>query len=110
VLGKAHAPASADVEGRTIARCRSRATLCDMGDISVRDLRNDTGAVLRRVEAGETVIVHSNRRPVAQILPLLERPTWLPATRFFSKVLTHPADRGLHDDLADLQPDTIDDL
>lgn len=81
-----------------------------MGDISVRDLRNDTGEVLRRVEAGETVIVHSNRRPVAQIVPLLERPTWLPAARFFSKVLAHPADRGLHGDLANLQPDTIDDL
>lgn len=81
-----------------------------MGDISVRDLRNDTGEVLRRVEAGETVIVHSNRRPVAQIVPLRERPTWLPAARFFSKVLAHPADRELHDELARLQPDTIDDL
>lgn len=81
-----------------------------MGDISVRDLRNDTGEVLRRVEAGETVTVHSNRRPVAQIVPLLERPTWVPAVRFFSKVLAHPADPGLRQDLATLQPDTIDGL
>jgi prevent-host-death family protein len=28
-----------------------------MDVISVRDLRNDTGGVLRRVEAGETLIV-----------------------------------------------------
>jgi prevent-host-death family protein len=81
-----------------------------MGDISVRDLRNDTGAVLRRVEGGETVVVHSNRRPVAQIVPLTERPTWLAAPRFFSTVLAHPADPGLRADLADLQRDTIDDL
>jgi prevent-host-death family protein len=81
-----------------------------MGDISVRDLRNDTGGVLRRVEAGETVVVHSNRRAVAQIVPLADRPSWLPAARFFSTVLAHPADPGLRDELADLQPDTIDDL
>jgi len=90
--------------------CRTTATLCDMGDISVRDLRNDTGGVLRRVEAGETLIVHSNRRAVAQIVPLVERPTWLPAAEFFSRVLAHPADPGLRDDLAALQPDALEDL
>ncbi len=81
-----------------------------MGAISVRDLRNDTGGVLRRVEAGETLVVHSNRRPIAQIVPLLERPSWMPGTQFFSRVLAHPADPGLRDDLAALQPDTIEDL
>jgi prevent-host-death family protein len=81
-----------------------------MDAISVRDLRNDTGGVLRRVEAGETLIVLSNRRPVAQIVPLAGSPTWLPAAQFFSRVLAHPADVGLRDDLANLQPDTLDDL
>lgn len=84
--------------------------MCDMRAITVRDLRNDTGGVLRRVEAGETLIVHSNRRPVAQIVPLTERPTWLPTEQFFAKVLAHPADPGLRDDLADLQPDTLENL
>lgn len=78
--------------------------------ISVRDLRNDTGGVLRRVEAGETLTVHSNRRPVARIVPLEPRPAWMPAGEFFSRVLAHPADPGLRDDLAELQPDTIEDL
>jgi antitoxin (DNA-binding transcriptional repressor) of toxin-antitoxin stability system len=78
-----------------------------MGAISVRDLSNDTGGVLRRVEAGETLIVLSNRR---QIVPLVERPTWLPAAQFFSRVLVHRADPGLRDDLVDLQRDTLDDL
>jgi prevent-host-death family protein len=81
-----------------------------MGDVSIRELRNDTGGVLRRVEAGETLIVLSNRRPVAQIVPLVPRPTWLPAAQFFSRVLAHPADPGLREDLADLQPDSLDDL
>jgi prevent-host-death family protein len=81
-----------------------------MGDISVRDLRNDTGEVLRRAEAGETLTVHSNRRPVAQIVPLNSRATWMPAAQFFDSVLAHPTDPGLRDDLADLQPDTLEDL
>jgi prevent-host-death family protein len=81
-----------------------------MDVISVRDLRNDTGAVLRRVEAGETLIVQSNRRPVARLVPLGQHPTWVPAAWFFSTVLAHPADPGLRDDLDALQPDTIGDL
>lgn len=81
-----------------------------MGDVSVRDLRNDTGGVLRRVQAGETIIVRSNRRAVAQIVPLEHRPTWMATEEFFSRVLAHPADPGLRDDLAALQPDTLDEL
>jgi len=81
-----------------------------MDVISVRDLRNDTGGVLRRVEAGETLIVQSNRRSVAQLAPLVDRPAWMPASRFFSTVLAHPADAGLREELAELQPDTIEDL
>jgi prevent-host-death family protein len=81
-----------------------------MDVISVRDLRNDTGGVLRRVEAGETLIVQSNRRSVAQIAPLSERPVWMPAGLFFAKVLAHPADAALREELAELQPDTIEDL
>ncbi len=81
-----------------------------MSVISVRDLRNDTGGVLRRVEAGETLTVESNRRPVAQIVPLVNRPTWLAAELFFARILSHPADPGLRDDLAALEPETLDDL
>jgi prevent-host-death family protein len=76
-----------------------------MDVISVRDLRNHTGRVLRRVEAGETLIVQSNRRSVAQIAPLQERPVWMPAQQFFARVLAQPADSGLRAELAELQPD-----
>lgn len=81
-----------------------------MGVVTIRDLRNDTGGVLRRVEAGETLVVHSNRRTVAQLSPLEQRPTWVSAAKFFSTVLAHPADPSLRRDLANLQPDTIGDL
>lgn len=81
-----------------------------MNTISVRDLRNDTGWVLRRVERGETLIVQSNRRPVAQIAPPPERPTWMPTDQFFATALAHRADPQLLRDLAELQPGTIDEL
>lgn len=38
--------------------------------IPQRDLRNDVGAVLRRVEAGEEFIVTVSGRPVAELRPL----------------------------------------
>ncbi len=38
--------------------------------ISQRQLRNDSGAVLRAVEAGSTFIVTNNGRPVAEIRPI----------------------------------------
>jgi prevent-host-death family protein len=41
--------------------------------IPVRDLRNHTAEVLRRVEAGEEIEVLRNNRPVAKIIPLSRR-------------------------------------
>ena len=40
-----------------------------MSAISQRELRNDSGAVLRRVEAGETVTVTRRGVPVADLVP-----------------------------------------
>jgi antitoxin (DNA-binding transcriptional repressor) of toxin-antitoxin stability system len=59
-----------------------------MDVISVSDLRDDTEAVLRRVEAGETLIVQRDGQAVAQIGPLQDqRPTWISAERFFAEIL-----------------------
>lgn len=41
-----------------------------MGTISQRELRNHSGAVMRSVEAGETLIVTRNGTPVAQLGPI----------------------------------------
>lgn len=38
--------------------------------ISQRDLRNNSGAVLREVQAGETVVVTRNGTPVAELRPV----------------------------------------
>lgn len=44
-----------------------------MRTITQRELRNDSGAVLREVQAGQTVIVTRNGVPVAELRPLPPR-------------------------------------
>jgi len=43
--------------------------------ISQRQLRNDSGSVMRRVSAGESFVVTSNGRPVADLVPHRGAPT-----------------------------------
>ena len=78
------------------------------GDVSVRELRNHTADVLRRVESGERLRVTVDRRPVAELCPLPTREVWVPRQRVVT-ALTQ-ADSALGDELADALPETIDDL
>ena len=62
-----------------------------MRTISQRDLRNDSGAVLRAVESGETIIVVKNGTPVAELRPLRGRQgvpmeEWIAKTRYLPAV------------------------
>lgn len=77
--------------------------------ISVRDLRNEVSAVLRRVEGGERLTVTVDRRPVAEIVPIRRRRT-VPAADALAVASRHAADRGLLDDVRGLLADTTDDL
>jgi len=43
-------------------------------EVTVRELRNRGGKVLDRVEAGETLTVTRNGRPVAELRPLRKPP------------------------------------
>lgn len=45
--------------------------------ISQRELRNDSGAIMRAVEAGESFIVTRNGVPLAELTPLKRR-TFVP--------------------------------
>ncbi len=45
-----------------------------MDEISVRDLRNDGGRILDRVEQGEALLITRSRRPVAELRPLAAKP------------------------------------
>lgn len=44
-----------------------------METISQRELRNDSAAVLKRVQAGHTLVVTRNGTPVAELRPLSGR-------------------------------------
>lgn len=56
----------------------------------MRELRQDASGVLRRVEAGERLLVTVSGRPVARLEPL-GRPTWVTADEL-AQLLVGPAD------------------
>jgi prevent-host-death family protein len=67
--------------------------------ISQRELRNDSAAVLREVQAGQTVIVTRNGTPVAELRPL-------PPRRFVPRaVIADAARRAPRVDAARLRAD-----
>jgi prevent-host-death family protein len=76
--------------------------------IPVRDLRNRVSEVLRRVEAGETLEVTVNDRPVALLVPRADRPSTLPTREFLTGL--PPADPELRQELAAALTETTDDL
>lgn len=78
------------------------------GDVSVRELRNHTAEVLRRVEAGERLRVTVDRRPVAELAPLPSRDVWVPRRRFLDALVQ--ADAALSGELGEALPDTVDEL
>jgi prevent-host-death family protein len=77
-------------------------------DVSVRQLRNHTAEVLRRVEAGQRLRVTVDRRPVAELAPLPARSAWVPRQRVIAALAQ--ADEALAAELAEALPDTVDEL
>jgi prevent-host-death family protein len=77
-------------------------------EVSVRQLRNHTADVLRRVEAGERLRVTVDRRPVAELAPLPTRRVWVPRERAVAAL--SQADAALRDELIDALPSTVDEL
>jgi prevent-host-death family protein len=77
-------------------------------DVSVRELRNHTASVLRRVESGERLRVTVDRRPVAELVPLPSRSTWIARERVVDALVQ--ADSGLRSELAEALSDTVDEL
>ena len=81
-----------------------------MTEVASRELRNNTRSLLERVEAGEEVTITVDGRPVAVLQPAGRRPRWLVRDEFMRRIVSHQADPGLKDELAELAPDTTDDL
>lgn len=77
-----------------------------MTEIPLRELRNDTSGVLRRVEDGERFTVTVSGRPVAQLVPLPRRERYIT----WEALTAAQADPGLYDELRQMLPDTTDDI
>lgn len=81
--------------------------MTELARIPVRELRNHVSDVLRRVEAGETLEVTVNDRPVALLVPRRTRPRTM-ATRHFLTQLPL-ADDSLRTELTEALTETTDD-
>jgi prevent-host-death family protein len=82
-----------------------------MASVASRELRNDTAGLLRRVRAGERVVITTRGEPVAALVPLAStRRRWLPREELSRRLRSASADPGLREDLARLAGETTDDL
>ncbi len=77
-------------------------------EVSVRELRNHTAEVLRRVESGQRLRVTVDRRAVAELVPLPARASWVAHERASGALIQ--ADAALRDELAEALPGTVDEL
>ncbi len=79
-----------------------------MTTIAQRDLRNGSGEILRRVEAGERFVVTMAGRPVAELTPI-RQPTRVVTGDDVNRLLgRNVPDDGLLDDLRALPADLAD--
>lgn len=83
---------------------------CRMTEVASRELRNNTRALLERVEAGEEVTITVDGRPVAALHPVGRRPRWLGRDEFVRRIGSHQADAAVARELTELAPDTTDDI
>ena len=81
-----------------------------MALVASRELRNNTRGLLERVEAGESITITVDGRPVAVLAPAGRRPRWMAREEFVGRLISHQADAALTGDLRRLAPDTTDEL
>lgn len=81
-----------------------------MTDVASRELRNNTRALLERVEAGESITITVDGRPVATLEPIHRRRQWMTREEFIRDLLPNQADPGLLRELREMNPDTTDDI
>jgi prevent-host-death family protein len=81
-----------------------------MAEVASRELRNDTRGLLRRVAAGEDIVITVDGQAVAVLRPLRQRPRWINRKEFARRLARRQADSALFEELRGLAPDTTDDL
>jgi prevent-host-death family protein len=80
-------------------------------EVASRELRNNTAELLRRVGAGEQIVVTTRGKPVASLIPFESpRRRWLSRTELVRRLSLVQADPGLRADLHRLAGETTDDL
>jgi prevent-host-death family protein len=78
--------------------------------VATRDLRNKTADLLKRVEAGESMVITVRGKWVATLSPYRDdAPRWMPREELIELLKTHSADPGLRDDLERLGETTDED-
>lgn len=81
-----------------------------MKTISLSELRNRLTHVLRQVEAGQSMRIAVNGRPVADLVPIASARTWVTKARVL-RLLRHAAlDRRFARDIAAAMSATIETL
>ena len=83
---------------------------CGMAKVASRELRNDTRGLLRRVAAGEDIVITVDGQPVAALRPLRRRPRWMQRSEFVRRLSGRQADPALDVELRTLTPDMTDEL
>jgi prevent-host-death family protein len=81
-----------------------------MTAVASRELRNNTRALLDRVDAGEVITITVDGREVAELRPIAKRRRWMRRTEFEQRVLPHQADAAMRRVLSELAPETTDEL
>lgn len=90
----------------SLPKCYARRTIVE---VATRELRNKTADLLRRVEAGESMVITVRGKPVADLVPhRTNEPRWMPRDELIELLKTHSADPGLRDDLKRIAGETTD--
>lgn len=81
-------------------------------EVASRELRNDTAGVLRKVEAGETIVITRRGKPVADLVPHRESQSrrWLTPTEVMEIAENSRSDPTLAADIERLAGGTTDEL
>ena len=80
-------------------------------EVASRELRNDTAGLLRKVEAGETVVITRRGKPVANLVPHPGRgPRWITPAEVLAIREIAAGDPTFADDLKKMREETTDDL
>ncbi|MGA2926761.1 MAG: type II toxin-antitoxin system prevent-host-death family antitoxin [Solirubrobacteraceae bacterium] len=82
--------------------------MATLREIPQRELRNRTADVLREVEAGTTLRITVNGRPIADLTPIRRRARFV-AADVLDRLHALPTDPTWVGDLADLRADEPDD-